>query len=151
MGFDGGIFHISHSFSPMNFEFWAPKRQLQWVICCPNLQVPIGEETFSLTPLGFLAGSENWPGEDRLRGRRHTTFMEFLHVHGSPHKRTKTQRINQNRRLLDKEMKLCKEMTRQRSLGLGSKARWEKILYWVPTIKSVLIHPTLKKILFIRK
>ena len=47
--------------------------------------------------------------------------MEFLHVHGSPHERMKTQRINQNRRLLGKEMKNCKEMTRQRSLGLDSK------------------------------
>lgn len=38
--------------------------------------------------------------EKRLTGEKPTSFIEFLYIHGSLHKRMKTQRDDQSRKLL---------------------------------------------------
>ena len=52
----------------------------------------VGKEKSSSTLLGSWVEFENWTDKNRLTGEKHTNFIEFLHVHGSLHRRMKTWR-----------------------------------------------------------
>ena len=92
-------------------------------LLAPEARVPIvqGKKDSTLPSLGLWLVLRIKFIKDRLIGKKHTKYIEFLHIHGSFHKRMKTI-SDQRRKLLylwEKKQYICKELTRQRCLCLG--------------------------------